>query len=78
MGDFNLTPDNKSIREFMDLYNFINLIKTATCFKGTGSCIDLLLTNQKYSFKYANAFETGLSYHHLLIYSMLKAFFLKI
>ena len=51
IGDFNLTPDNKSIREFVNLYNLINLIKTTTCFKGTWSCIDLLLTNQKFSFK---------------------------
>ena len=57
----------------MDLYNLINLIKTTTCFKETGSCIDLLLINQKYSsFKNTNAFETGLSDHHLFIYSMLK------
>ena len=42
IGDFSLTPDNKGMREFMNLYNLINLIKTATCFKGTGSCIDLL------------------------------------
>ena len=39
-GDFNLTPDIKSMREFMYLHNLINLIKTTTCFKGTGSCID--------------------------------------
>ena len=45
IGD--LTLDNKSMREFVDLYNLINLIKTTTCFKGTESCIDLLLTNQK-------------------------------
>ena len=77
IGDFNLTPDNNSMREFVDLYNFINLIKTTTWFKGTGSCIDLLLANQKYSFKKTNAFETGLSDHHLLIYSMLKTSFQK-
>ena len=56
----------------MELYNLINLIKTITCFKGKGSCIDLLLTNQKCSFKNTTVFETGLSDHHLLIYSMLK------
>ena len=39
------------MREFVDLYNLINLIKTTTCFKGIWACIDLLLTNQKYSFK---------------------------
>ena len=55
----------------------MNLIKTVTCFQGTGSCIDLLLTNQKYSFKNANAFETGYSDHHLLICSMLKTSFQK-
>ena len=33
IGDFNLTPHNKSMREFVDLYNLINLIKTTTSFK---------------------------------------------
>ena len=77
IGDFYLTPDNKSMREFVDLYNLIDLIETTTCFKGTESCIDLLLTNQKYSFKNTKAFETGLSDHYLLIYSMLKTSFQK-
>ena len=27
IGDFNLTPGSKSLREFMDLYNLINLMK---------------------------------------------------
>ena len=49
-GDFNLTPDNKSMREFINLCKLINLIKTTTCFKRIGSCIDLLPTDQKYSF----------------------------
>ena len=40
IGDFYLTPENESMRRFMDVYNMINLIKT-TYFKGTGSCIDL-------------------------------------
>ena len=65
------------MREFVYLYNLINLIKTTTCFKGTGSCIDLLLTNQKYSFKNTNTFETSLGDHHLLIHSMLKNSFQK-
>ena len=30
IGDFNLTPDNNSMRKFVDLYNLINLIKTTT------------------------------------------------
>ena len=62
------------MREFVDLYNLIISIKIITCFKVTGSCIDLLLTNQNYSFENTNVFETGLSDHHLLIYSMLKTY----
>ena len=61
----------------MNLCNLINLIKTTTCFKRTGSYIDLLPTNQKYSFKNANAFGISRSDHHLLIYSMLKTSFQK-
>ena len=36
-----------------------------------------ILTNQKYSFKNTNVFETGISDHHLLIYTMLKTTFSK-
>ena len=46
-------------------------------FKGRECCIDFLLANQKYPFENTNAFETGLSDHHLLIYSMLKTSFQK-
>ena len=47
------------------------------CFKGSGSCIDLILTNRKYCFKHTSTFETGLSDHHHLIYSILKTTFKK-
>ena len=53
------------------------MIKNNTCFKGEGSCIDLILTNRKFSFKNSTSFETGLSDHHHLIYSMLKTTFHK-
>ena len=50
-GDFNLEPTNPVMINFMDSQNFTNLIKNNTCFKGVGSCIDLILTNRKYCFK---------------------------
>ena len=37
--------------------------------------IDLILTNRKYCFKHTSTFETGLSDHHHLIYSILKTTF---
>ena len=54
-----------------------HLIKVDTCLKGKGTCIDLILTNRKYSFKNTNTFETGLSDHHHMIYTMLKSTFEK-
>ena len=54
-----------------------NLIKVNTCFKGKGTCIDLILTNRKYSFKNTNTIETGLSDHHHMTYTMLKSTFEK-
>ena len=59
----------------MQSFSLFILIKTNTCFKGKGSCIDLILTNRKYCFKYSSTFETGLSDHHHLAYSMLKTRF---
>ena len=48
------------------------MIKNNTCFKGEGSCIDLVLTNRSFLFKNSTSFETGVGYHRHLIYSMLK------
>ena len=75
LGDFNLQPSSPSMLSFMDSQNFVSLIKKKTCFKGTGSCIDLILTNRKYSFKNTSSYETGLSDHHHLIYSVMKTIF---
>ena len=74
-GDFNLKPKCPALTSFMQSFNLFNLIKTNTCFKGKASCIDLILTNRKYCFKHSSTFETGLSDHHHLVYSMLKTCF---
>ena len=60
---------------FIDSPNFVSLIKNKTYFKGTGSFIDLILTNRKYSFQNTSSYETGLSDHHHLIYSVMKNIF---
>ena len=51
------------------------MIKTNTYFKGKGSCIDLILTNRKFSFKFILTYETGISDHHHMTYRMLKSCF---
>ena len=75
LGDFNMEPKNPKSASFMHYFNLYNLTKSNTCFKGSGSCIDLILTNRKYCFKHTSTFETGLSDHHHLIYLMLKTNF---
>ena len=66
-GDINLDISHPVMLSFMNKENFINLLKGNTFFKGKGSCIDLILTNRKHSFKHTSLTETGLSDHHHLI-----------
>ena len=75
VGDFNMEPSDPSLKAFLNSSNLYNLIKSSTCFKGKGSCIDLFLTNRKYSFKCSDSYETGISDHHHMIYTMLKSCF---
>ena len=42
-----------------------------------GSCIDLLITNSKFSFMNTNSFKTGLGDHYHMIYTFLKTKFEK-
>ena len=50
MGDFNIERSDPSVKTFLNSSNLYNLIKSDTCFKGKGSCIELFLTNRKNSF----------------------------
>ena len=50
-------------------------MKTYTCFKCSGTFIDLTLTNRKYSFKNTTSYETRLNDHHHVILTMLKSTF---
>ena len=77
MGDFNLEPSDTTLKHFLDSNGLYNLIKGHTCFKGKGSLIDLILTNREFSFKNTQSFETGLSDHHHMVYTMLKTTFQK-
>ena len=72
-----MEPSSPISISFMQSLNLFNIIKSNICFKGNGTYIDLILTNRKYCFKPSSASETGLSVHHHLIYSMLKATFKK-
>ena len=78
LGDFNIEAENKVMKDFLQEHRFYNMKKQNACFEGDGgSCIDLLITNSKFSFMKTNSFETGLSDHHHMIYTILKTKFEK-
>ena len=78
-GDFNLEPIVPELSEFLELNSLFNHVKEKTCWKSTsGSCIDLIITNRRYCVMNTGTVETGLSDHHLLIYTMLKTKFEKL
>ena len=79
LGDFNSEISETIMKEFSETYNLQNLIKVPTCFKNplNPSSIDLLLTNRARSFQNSKAIETGLSDHHKMTITVLKAFFQK-
>ena len=73
MADFNAQPLDSAMKDFIEVNGLINLIEGNTCFKGQGSCIDLILPKRRFSFKHSNSYETGICDHYHLIYSMLKS-----
>ena len=70
-----MEPTDSALIELLDSNSFTNLIKRNTCFKGKGSCIDLILTNRKFCFKFTSSYEMGIGDHHHMIYTMLKSCF---
>ena len=61
LGYFNLEQTDSALMGFLESNSLTNLIKTNTCFKIECSCIDLILTNNKFSLKFTSTYETGIS-----------------
>ena len=74
IGDFNLTVKNHYLDMLLNLYDLSSLVDKPTCHKSQNpSCIDLILTNRKTLFNLSNTFEVGISDHHELVSTILKA-----
>ena len=59
---------------FLNQHNCKNIIKNKTCYKSLeGSCIDLIITSRPSLQQFSQVFETGMSDHHSMIYTMLKS-----
>ena len=77
-GDFNEGETSPALDSFLDKQKCKNIIKNKNCFKSVkGLCIDLIITSRPSLHQFTNVFETGISDHHLLIYTMLKSTYTK-
>jgi len=78
IGDLNSDPKYGKLDPFLDTHMLHSHLNSNTCFKSDqGSCIDLILSNQKYSIQCTGSFDCGLSDHHHLVYTMLKSIYTK-
>ena len=77
LGDFNMTPEDKNLEHFTDTFSLEHLINEPTRFKGSPSCIDLIMTNRKSYFKNTCVTVTGISDFHKLTAVSLKSQILK-
>ena len=77
MGDFNLEPCTEIIETFCHSYDFLNLVKEKTCFKGPPKCYDLILTNCKNYFQNTEVITTGFSDFHKMTITILKTEYIK-
>ena len=79
-GDFNAEEWEPCLKSsFMFEYDIYCLVKDKTCFKNPDnpSCIDLFITNNKYSFRNTTTVCTGASDCHKMVVTVLKTTFEK-
>ena len=69
MSDFNVEPDETTMKAFCNQYKLKSLNKDPTCFKNVdkSSCIDLFLSNNSKCVEDCLTLETGLSDFHELV-----------
>ena len=72
-GDFNINMlKPNEFADCLDINGLSNLVKETTCFKGTPSLIDLIITNNPQRFKGTVVADTGLSDFHCLLCTATK------
>ena len=72
-----MTSEDKNLQHVTDTFSLKHLINEPTCFKGSPSCIDLIITNRKSYFKNTCVTVTGISDFHKLTAFSLKSQILK-
>ena len=75
--DFNVGVNDPHMSDFCNAYNLSSLIKEPACYKNPENtpCIYLILTNWPRSFQGSCVVETGLSYFHKMVVTIMKTSF---
>ena len=76
MGDFNVEPNDATMKHFCQIYGCKNIVIVKTSFKNpiNPTCIDLIITNKPKSFQESEVIETGLSDFHKMSLTVMKLF----
>ena len=79
MGDFDVEPNDATMKNFCHVYGCKNIFKDKTCFKNpiNPNCIELIITNRPKSFQESEVIETGLSDFHKMSLTVMKVFYNK-
>ena len=79
MDDFNVEPNDATMKNFHQMYGCKNIVKDKTCFKNpiNATCIDLIITNIPKSFQHSDIIENGLSNFHKMSLTVMKVFYNK-
>ena len=79
MGDFNVEPNDVTMKNFCQIYGCENVVKDKTCFKNpiNPTCIDLIITYRPKSFSESEVIETTLSDFDKMSLTVMRVFYNK-
>ena len=79
MGNFNVGPNDFTMKNFCQIYGCKNIVKDTTCLKNhiNPTYVDLIITNRPKSFQESEIIETGLSDFHKMSLTVMRLFYNK-
>ena len=79
MGDFNVEPNDATMKIFCQIYSCKYIVKCKNYFKNpiNPTCIDSIITNRPKSFQESEVIKTGLSDFHKMSLTAMKVFYSK-
>ena len=79
MGNFNVEPNDATLKKLCQIYGCKTIVKNKTWFKNpiNPTCTDLITTNRPKSFQESEVIKTGLSGFHKMSLTVRKMFYNK-